>query len=205
MCQEVFQIALGMDLKSVELQLALQCAPLITGVRISNMLMIDSTDESAMRVILKHSGISYFKLAAKNGKTAFLLFRRRHLEDYLKNSESLDILKRAGYEEFSFGKVLLKFKNRYEAYINNQEKQFPHEMGLLLGYPIDDVRGFIEQGGCGYLYSGYWKVYRNVPLKKKMFEDFEKAKESVIQLLAEDIDMRLILEIYKEEPQQIAV
>ena len=36
-------------------------------------------------------------------------------------------------------------------------------------------------------------------------EDFEKAKESVIQLLAEDIDMRLILEIYKEEPQQIAV
>jgi hypothetical protein len=58
-------------------------------------------------------------------------------------------------------------------------------------------------GGC--LYSGYWKVYRNVPLKKKMFEDFEKAKESVIQLLAEDIDMRLILEIYKEEPQQIAV
>ena len=37
------------------------------------------------------------------------------------------------------------------------------------------------------------------------FEDFEKAKESVIQLLAEDIDMRLILEIYKEEPQQIAV
>ena len=41
--------------------------------------------------------------------------------------------------------------------------------------------------------------------KKKMFEDFEKAKESVIQLLVEDIDMRLILEIYKEEPQQIAV
>ena len=38
-----------------------------------------------------------------------------------------------------------------------------------------------------------------------MFEDFEKAKESVIQLLVEDIDMRLILEIYKEEPQQIAV
>ena len=70
-------------------------------------------------------------------------------------------------------------------------------MGLLLGYPIEDVRGFIEHNGCGCLYSGYWKVYRNVPLKKKMFEDFEKAKESVIQLLAEDIDMRLILEIYK--------
>lgn len=29
MCQEVFQIAMSMDLKSVEMQLALQCAPLI--------------------------------------------------------------------------------------------------------------------------------------------------------------------------------
>ena len=46
MCQEVFQIAMSMDLKSVEMQLALQCAPLITGARISNMLMIDSADES---------------------------------------------------------------------------------------------------------------------------------------------------------------
>ena len=53
-----------------------------------------------------------------------------------------------------------------------------------------------------------FRILEGVPqrtLKKKMFEDFEKAKESVIQLLAEDIDMRLILEIYKEEPQQIAV
>ena len=46
MCQEVFQIAMGMDLKSVEMQLAIQCAPLITGARISNMLMIDSAHES---------------------------------------------------------------------------------------------------------------------------------------------------------------
>lgn len=133
MCQEVFQIAMSMDLKSVEMQLALQCAPLITGARISNMLMIDSADESAMRVILRASGISHFRLAARNEKTAFLLFRRSLLEAYLNNSEALDILKKAGYE------------------------------------------------------------------------DSEKAKESVIQLLAEDIDMRLILEIYKEEPQQIAV
>ena len=169
MCQEVFQIAMSMDLKSVEMQLALQCAPLITGARISNMLMIDSADESAMRVILRASGISHFRLAARNEKTAFLLFRRSLLEAYLNNSEALDILKKAGYEDFSFGKILLRFKKHYEAYLNDEHKQFPHEMGLL------------------------------------MFEDFEKAKESVIQLLAEDIDMRLILEIYKEEPQQIAV
>lgn len=111
MCQEVFQIAMSMNLKSVEMQLALQCAPLITGARISNMLMIDSADESAMRVILRASGISHFRLGARNEKTAFLLFRRSRLEAYLNNSEALDILKKAGYEDFSFGKILLRFKN----------------------------------------------------------------------------------------------
>ena len=114
MCQEVFQIAMSMDLKSVEMQLALQCAPLITGARISNMLMIDSADESAMRVILRASGISHFRLAARNEKTAFLLFRRSLLEAYLNNSEALDILKKAGYEDFSFGKI--RSKSRIEKF-----------------------------------------------------------------------------------------
>lgn len=79
MCQEVFQIAMSMDLKSVEMQLALQCAPLITGARISNMLMIDSTDESAMRVILRASGISHFRLAARNEKTRLPLIPQEPL------------------------------------------------------------------------------------------------------------------------------
>ena len=53
MCQEVFQIAMSMDLKSVEMQLALQCAPLITGARISNMLMIDR-DRKSTRLNSSH-------------------------------------------------------------------------------------------------------------------------------------------------------
>ena len=54
------------------------------------------------------------------------------LEAYLNNSEALDILKKAGYEDFSFGKILLRFKKHYEAYLNDEHKQFPHEMGLSL-------------------------------------------------------------------------
>lgn len=205
MCKEVFQIAMGMNLKSVELQLAFQCAPLITGMRISNLLMIDSSDEDALRVILKHSGISYFKLLRKDEKIAFLLFRRSALEKFLLSHECIEMLKETGYQEFSFGKILLNFKQRYESYINDRKLEFPHEMGLLLGYPIEDVKGFIEHKGCGSLYNGYWKVYRNVPAKKLLFDEFEKSKETIIRLLAEDIDMRLILEIYKEEPQKMAV
>lgn len=36
MSREIFEIVQGMDLKNIETQLALQCAPLITGLKISN-------------------------------------------------------------------------------------------------------------------------------------------------------------------------
>lgn len=56
----------------------------------------------------------------------------------------------------------------------NGEQQFPHEMGLLLGYPIEDVVGFMEHSGKEYLYSGYWKVYENVSI----YEIYKKDSEN---------------------------
>ena len=205
MCQEVFQIAMSMDLKSVEMQLALQCAPLITGARISNMLMIDSTDESAMRVILRASGISHFRLAAMNEKTAFLLYRKAKLEAYIFKPEVQQLLRKLGYEDFSLENVLHSFRKKYQAHMN-QGKQFPHEMGLLLGYPVEDVVGFMDNNGKNYLYSGYWKVYADVTEKKHIFIRYDEARETLIRLLANDIGIRLIFEIYRDESiKEIAV
>ena len=53
------------------------------------------------------------------------------------------------------------------------EPGFPHEMGVLLGYPVEDVRGFMEQNGQNALYQGYWKVYAHVPdVYKRQYEGF---------------------------------
>lgn len=48
---------------------------------------------------------------------------------------------------------------------------FPHEIGLFLGYPTEDVRGFIRYGGSKALCSGYWKVYENPSVKTAMFAE----------------------------------
>ena len=58
MSREIFEIVQGMDLKNIETQLALQCAPLITGLKISNMLIVSNEDEKLVRAILKRTGIS---------------------------------------------------------------------------------------------------------------------------------------------------
>ena len=54
---------------------------------------------------------------------------------------------------------------------------FPHEIGFFLGYPYDDVVGFIENKGKNSLCSGCWKVYCDECEARKTFRRFDKCKE----------------------------
>ncbi|MDR0615627.1 MAG: DUF3793 family protein [Synergistaceae bacterium] len=59
-----------------------------------------------------------------------------------------------------------------------------HEIGLFLGYPCEDVRGFIENKGRNSKISGYWKVYGDKTGALKKFKEFKRAEaESVRELL----------------------
>ena len=206
MSQEVFELVQGMDLKSIETQIALQCAPLISGLKVSNLLIISAEDEALVRVILRRSGISFFRLLRTGEKVTFLLFRKNPLEAYLKQQEVETMLAEAGYAELSLGNILSTFQKRYAHYMSAGGR-FPHEMGLLLGYPAEDVKGFVENEGKNFLYSGYWKVYADVEEKRRLFQKFENAKETVTQLLSYGVGIQDILDIYKDEnePKQAAV
>ncbi len=198
MSQEVFELVQGMDLKSVETQIALQCAPLISGLKMSNLLIVSAEDETLVRMILRKSGISFYRLLKSGEKVTFLLFRREWLEAYLQQKEVRAVFVAEGYQDYILGNVFRTFQERYKRYMNGGDC-FPHEMGLLLGYPVEDVQGFMENEGKNFLYSGYWKVYADVQEKIKLFQKFETAKETVIQLLSYGVGIRDIIDIYNEE------
>ena len=198
MCQEVFKIVQTMDLSQVETKMVLQCAPLIKGIKMSNLLIVSSKDEEAVRVILKKTGIIHYRLLRQDEKTTFLLFRKLQLTRHLIDPDVQRILKANGYEEVSLGGILRTFQCRYQTYMERGEG-FPHEMGLLLGYPVEDVEGFIKHKGKKYLYSGYWKVYEDVASKRKIFEAYENAKEELIVLLANGHAVRSIIQLYRRQ------
>jgi len=203
MCQEVFKIVQAMDLSQVETKMVLQCAPLIKGIKISNLLIVASSDEEAVRVILKKTGILHYRLLRQDEKTTFLLFRKLQLATYLDAPYVQYILKANGYHDLSLGGILRTFQYRYQTYMD-QGEGFPHEMGLLLGYPLEDVLGFIEHKGKNYLYSGYWKVYEDVASKRKIFDAYEEAKEELIVLLANGHGIRAIIQLYREQSVRLA-
>lgn len=195
MSQEIYEIVKGMDLENIETQLALQCAPLITGLKVSNLLIIPKGNEEVVKRILNRTGISFYRLIQTRTKTTFLLFRRNELEEFLSEENVKNVFIRAGYKSLQIGKILRTFSLRYEAYMQG-DKSFPHEMGLLLGYPVEDVVGFVENNGKNFLYSGYWKVYENQKAKVKLFDKFKVAEETLIHLLSNGLSMSDIIDIY---------
>lgn len=55
--------------------------------------------------------------------------------------------------------------------------EFPHEIGLFLGYPPEDVDGFIKNKACGFKCVGCWKVYGDREKAEKTFSRFRKCTE----------------------------
>lgn len=194
MSQETWEILCGMKADDVELQLALQCAPLITGLKISNLLTISPDGFSKVEKIIEGSVLSLYPLLETEGKIVILLYREDRLGKYLKMPQVRKLLQEAGYRSSQLEDILPVFCNRYETYAE-RGKSFPHELGLLLGYPPEDVDGFIRHQGKNSLCTGYWKVYADKEGKQKLFEKYEYARDNLIQLLHYGLNMMEIIDI----------
>ena len=72
---------------------------------------------------------------------------------------------------------------------------FPHEIGIFLGYPAEDVRGFVENGGCNYKLCGCWKVYGSVESARRKFAAYDRCREYLCGRLEQGEDLYQALKI----------
>ncbi len=124
-----------------------------------------------------------------------LLYRKKSLEGYLDQEKVKELLKEFGYSCTSLKEI---FSNLPEALsgVSSKKRPFPHEIGFLLGYPPEDVEGFIRNNGQKFLCVGEWKVYENSKAKQKLFpKKYDYTRENLIQLLSCGIRMDQIVSI----------
>lgn len=158
--------------------LANTCAPVIKGLTISNTLTVKQGEFKVIESMLTNTPLKCFLLYA--GKNEIVLITRiNKLEDHLKNKEVFDYLLEFGYEENSIDYVVERLYSRFVDFYSNKQ-EFPHELGLILSYPIDDIKGFIENNGKKELACKYWKVYSNLDESLKKFKEFDKAIDTCL-------------------------
>ena len=122
---------------------------------------------SACNAKLAQNGITVTSLGnTSNGGTLIFVYRPTLLENALHDSRSEHYLKQAGYDlstlEFAIGGLR-------ERLVNLGNQGFPHEIGIFLGYPFEDVTGFIEGGIGNATCTGCWCVYSNEEEARRCF------------------------------------
>lgn len=183
MTKETFDLMKKIDIQSAEAQLVLRCAPLLAGLKASNLLILKQGQTSRIQQLLVRTNICSYSFYQDGRQTFLLLYKSAQLESHLAEAKARQILYQLGYLDDSLHGLLESFEKRYQLYRMGQVG-FPHEMGLFLGYPPEDVRGFMENHGENCLCTGYWKVYDNAQEKLLLFQRFDMAKEKMIRMLA---------------------
>ena len=110
MSRETWEILQQMEPKDVELQLALQCAPLIAGLKPSNLFNIPCEGVCQVRELIRDTGISMYVLFSTGRKAAVLLYRRESLKKYMEQEPVVGMLHKLGYQDTSLEAVLPVFR-----------------------------------------------------------------------------------------------
>ena len=112
--------------------------------------------------------------AISGGKVTFVAYRPGLVEDILAKSEHCEFLAAFGHSTESVQALMKSMRSRIFAF-HARKAAFPHEIGLVLGYPLTDVQGFMN--GQSELFTGAWKVYDNTEETRLRLERLKDAED----------------------------
>ncbi len=154
------------------------CSPTLAGMKVGSIFglkynIITEIDDflNHWNQVFKGRGLRVKVLSINEKRANIYLYRASMLEEILNNQSVREFLLSLGYKSTNPDYVLSKLSERIQEGVD-----FPHEIGVILGYPVEDIKGFMENCGKNYLCSGCWKVYNNVNQTKKLFEKYKKCK-----------------------------
>jgi hypothetical protein len=172
-------------------------APVIHGCRPAALLTVgaccfDAWMESR-EALLDATGLGCETLLIGDGTFVLMPYRVAALARALTRPGAADILRGRGYfvpdEALGAGAdagelrarltethLLPTLTGRYVSYSAGLGAEFPHEIGLFLGYPPEDVAAFIENDGKNYACRTHWKVYHEPDAAREICARIDRAK-----------------------------
>ena len=73
--------------------------------------------------------------------------------------------------------LLADIRRMNRVLVPRTEEEFPHEVGLFLSYPPEDVQGFIDHRAEDFKCAGLWKVYGDEQRAQLLFDRFRRCTQ----------------------------
>lgn len=156
-----------------------QCAPTLAGLKPASLFRYQGADRrEAIRTAARWTrelapfgiAVRVLKVCPRTGACLIYLYRRAELGRLLAEPDIRDFLEGSGYQTADGCAGLLRQISRRLCL----GEEFPHEIGIFLGYPLEDVVGFIQNQGRAFTCCGYWKVYGDPETARRRFERYRR-------------------------------
>jgi hypothetical protein len=160
----------------LDMTLARHCAPVLMEKKPAALFPMPSWWQRALRDGETVDGMRFLALN-RWGKTAVVFaYRPQLLSRVLKTPRISRALRDLGYPASGLAARLAFLARRFL-----ERAEFPHEVGFFLGYPPEDVFGFIRNRGAGCKVCGIWEVYDDVEKAVALFAEYAKCRETLMK------------------------
>lgn len=151
------------------------CAPTLAGLKVSNLFSTRFENIQKLNAQIAHynkllnfKGIYVEIMRIRDNVALILVYRKSKLREVLSEEVLQKFLSKHGYDDFDIEACFKILR----AHLMLED--FPHEIGVFLGYPLADIEAFIANKGLYHKCVGCWKVYTNEEDAKKTFAKFDK-------------------------------
>ena len=156
-----------------------QGAPTLAGIKTGSLFPCPCDDKEELLADIRHlnrllvpKGLCLLPIRFLPRQALLYLYRPAELRRDLRDARAVQLLRQAGYADESCTRCVARLARRFR-----ENGEFPHEVGLFLSYPPEDVQGFIDHRANGFKCTGLWKVYGDEERARTLFAKFKKCTE----------------------------
>ena len=174
--------------RTFESVLVEQCAPTLVGLKPASLFRYQPGPSDEGRVPLarwkgalaaRGIRVRVLKACPRTGAWMIYLYREVWITRILCQPEIQDFLRRQGYRPEEGCQAMLTRLSRRLCL----EEDYPHEIGVFLGYPLEDVEGFIRHRGRDFTCCGYWKVDGDAAAAQRRFGCYRRCTRICLERL----------------------
>ncbi len=181
------------DLEYLLYIISYHSAPTLDGIKPASLITFKNGKRDLLTIWNKNKELIYSFLKLKcyelnsTSKSALVLFYNEELlKDTINNRENSKFLSGLGYSTYDLSACLNILRDKTRG-------NFPHEIGIFLGYPLHDVYEFMYNKNKTCLYVGYWKVFSNLKNSLNTFEKYRVSQNKIVNYLSDGVNPKTYL------------
>lgn len=173
---------------NIDAMLVNHCSPTLAGLKMGALLCLPRQESLAeYKKLLDNynhkynaKGLHFRILFCCPQRTLLYVYRPTMVEAYVKQASVQSFLAHFGYAPGTTLDAMLDYlSDRFQ-----HAGCFPHESGIFLGYPLEDVWGFITHKGNHAKICGVWKVYGDAEKASFIFHQYDCCRKDYINRFA---------------------